>query len=113
MEKKISACGLICSSCETFQATMTDDDAAREDIAVKWSKMYATQLKKDDINCTGCMEEGASFGYCSMCEIRECVVSKGLQNCAYCDDYGCDKLTEFFGFVPEAKHNLDEVRATL
>jgi hypothetical protein len=92
---------------------MTNDDALREETAEKWSKMYATGLKKEDINCTGCMEEGASFGYCNDCEIRACVVSKDLQNCAYCDDYSCEKLNEFFGFVPEARKNLDEVRASL
>jgi hypothetical protein len=34
-------------------------------------------------------------------------------NCAYCDDYGCEKITGFFNFAPDAKARLEEIRQTL
>jgi hypothetical protein len=34
-------------------------------------------------------------------------------NCAYCDDYGCEKLAKFWAAAPEAKSTLDGVRAGL
>jgi hypothetical protein len=37
--------------------------------------------------------------------------------CAHCDGYarpgGCEKLTGFFQFAPEAKASLEAIRATL
>ena len=53
------------------------------------------------------------MSHCSECGIRACGVEKGVENCAHCDEYGCDKLTEFFGFVPDAKTTLDGIREVL
>ncbi|GAG03515.1 unnamed protein product, partial [marine sediment metagenome] len=38
---------------------------------------------------------------------------KGVENCAYCNDYGCKKLTEFFDMVPQSKDTLEEIRKGL
>jgi hypothetical protein len=51
--------------------------------------------------------------YCSICEARKCASEKNLKNCAYCDDYPCSKLNEFFKMAPEAKTNLEEIRKSL
>jgi hypothetical protein len=40
-------------------------------------------------------------------------MERGVDNCAHCDDYGCEKLVQFFGFVPEARTTLDGIRAQL
>jgi hypothetical protein len=37
-------------------------------------------------------------------------LEKGLKNCAYCDDYVCEKLTMFFEMAPEAKTTLAEIK---
>ena len=34
-------------------------------------------------------------------------------NCAHCAEYACEKLTAFFGQVPEAQAVLDEIRRAL
>jgi hypothetical protein len=31
-------------------------------------------------------------------------------NCAYCDDYGCEKLTKFWAMAPHGKKTLDRIR---
>jgi hypothetical protein len=40
-------------------------------------------------------------------------VTRGVVNCAHCADYACEKLEGFFGFVPDARAVLDEVRHSL
>jgi hypothetical protein len=40
-------------------------------------------------------------------------LGKGLKNCAYCDDYVCEKLTRFFEMAPEAKTTLAEIKKNL
>ncbi|MFC1724729.1 DUF3795 domain-containing protein [candidate division KSB1 bacterium] len=114
MERRISICGLVCSDCPAFIATQADDDEARVKTAQEWSKQYNSDIKPEHINCDGCYPgDGKLFHYPTICEIRKCGFEKGVINCAYCDEYACDKLTEFFKLVPAAKTALDEIRKGL
>ena len=111
METLIGICGIKCGECEAYLATQNDDDAKRAETADKWSKIYNSDIKAGDINCDGCTSEGdRHFSYCNMCEIRACGIERGLKNCAFCDDYACEKLEEFFKMVPENKVTLDAIR---
>ena len=47
--------------------------------------------------------------YCAECGIRSCCQERELDNCAYCPDYICDKLQQFFQYAPEAKKLLDQI----
>jgi hypothetical protein len=114
MEKMLAYCWITCTECPAFIATQNDDDARRKETAELWSKKYNVEIKPEDINCDGCLADtGRVVGYVHVCEIRKCGQEKGVENCAYCNDYGCKKLTDFFQMVPEAKANLDEIRKGL
>jgi len=114
MEKMIAYCGLVCTECPAFLATQSDDDAKRKEIAEQWTQKYNHDFKPEDINCDGCLADtGRVVGYVNVCEIRKCGQEKGVENCAYCNDYGCKKLTDFTQMVPEAKANLEEIRKGL
>lgn len=112
MEKIIAYCGLACDECGAYIATMNDDDEKRKETAELWSKEFGGNIKAGDINCTGCLAVDKNvYQYCRTCKIRKCGISKKLDNCAFCDDYACDKLLDFFKMVPDAKKRLDEVRS--
>lgn len=114
MDKMIAVCGIVCSECPALLATQKDDDAERKTVAESWSKMFNADIKPEDINCDGCTSGGKSlFNYCNVCEIRKCGKEKQVENCAYCNEYACDKLTEFFTMAPEAKTTLEEIRKSL
>ena len=114
MDKMIAYCGLVCNDCGAFIATQNDDDVKRKEIAALWTKEYKHDFKPEDINCEGCLSTGENvFIHCNHCEIRKCAQEKGVVNCAYCNDYGCKKLTEFFKMVPDCKAALDEIRKGL
>lgn len=114
MSEITAICGLPCHECGAYIATMTDDDAKREEVARMWSEMYKADIKPSDINCSGCTTDGGPvFHHCTVCEIRKCGKSRGVVNCAHCDDYGCEKTTEFFEMVPDCKVRLDAIRAGL
>lgn len=114
MEKLIGFCGNICTECPTFLATKNNDDNERENVAEIWRKKYNPNLTSEDINCQGCLsKKGVLFGYCQTCEIRNCGISKGIENCAYCDEYICDKLTNFYLFEPEGKIILDGINVNI
>jgi len=112
MEEIVAFCGLLCSECGAFLATINNDDQKREEVAQLWSKEYGSVLKPEDINCEGCLSEGENlFNYVKVCEIRKCGKEKGVRNCAYCDEYSCDKLEKLFQMAPEAKRRLDEIKS--
>jgi len=114
MDKMIAFCGLSCSKCPAFIATRKDDDKGREKVAKVWSKEYKCDIKPEDINCDGCLEESDRlFSHCKVCEIRKCGQEKEVKNCAYCDDYACENLIKFFNMAPEAKIALAEIRKNL
>lgn len=110
----IAFCGLTCTECPAFIATQKDDDKEREKVAELWSKQFNEDIKPEDINCDGCLSESDRiFNYCKVCKIRKCGQEKGVKNCAYCDDYTCENLNEFFDMAPEAKTSLEEIRKNL
>jgi len=113
MENMIAFCGLACHECLTFLATKANDDKKRSEVAEIWSKQFNVVLKAEDINCDGCMQDsGQLFGHCHTCEIRKCGMGKQVENCAYCSDYVCEKLTHLFTMMPDAKKRLDEIKAS-
>jgi hypothetical protein len=114
MSKIISICGLNCADCPAYLAYKNDDDELRAETARKWSKEYDHPFKPEDVNCANCLEvKGPHIGHCGECEIRKCGMERGLQNCAHCREYPCEKLTKFLDMVPAAKANLEEIRKTL
>ena len=111
MDGLIGVCGLLCNECGAYIATQADDDNLRRETAENWSMMYNAEIKAADINCDGCISNGDThFSYCSKCEIRACGIERKVKNCAYCDEYVCDKLEEFFQMAPEARTTLDSLR---
>ena len=114
MEEMISVCGLLCSECGALIATKSDDDEKRAEVAETWSKQYNVDIKPEDINCDGCLSDSERlFSHCKVCEIRKCGKERSIANCAYCDEYACEKLEKFFQMVPDAKKRLDEIRSRL
>jgi len=114
MERIVAFCGLICTDCKALIATRENDDAKRREVAEAWSKAFGREIKPEEINCDGCLTmDGRHINYCNICEIRKCGMEKGVENCAYCVDYNCEKLTEILWASPEAKKTLEEIRKQL
>ncbi len=111
METMTAYCGLDCSQCQAFIATRNDDDAARKKIAREWSEQFGMEMKPEDINCDGCKADSErKIGHCAVCRIRSCGVEKGLENCAFCPEYACDKLAGFLKHAPQARKNLENIK---
>ena len=65
------------------------------------------------VSCDGCSSTtGRIASYTQTCQVRNCCIGKGLENCAYCDEYeDCAKLEPIFTYDSTAKTRLDEIRA--
>jgi len=116
MNKLIAICGINCEKCEAFIAAKNSDTGKKTEIAEKWSKQFNMKITAEDINCTGCKIEGPHIGYCSMCEVRKCGISRKAENCALCNEYpACATLNNFFKMMPgsgsdKIKKTLDEIK---
>ena len=114
-EEMIAICGLVCTECPAFLATQSNDDKMRAKVASYWSEEFKANIKPEDVNCNGCFstDEKYLFSHCKVCEIRSCGLEKEIKNCAYCEEYVCDKLAKFIDVVPPAKAKLEEIRKSI
>ncbi len=89
----IAPCGFRCDRCLAFRANAkTHADRVRGSAA--WAKYYHLQVSPQRMQCHGCAEghvAGLDFPD-GKCEIRPCVLGRGLQNCAVCGEYACKAL---------------------
>jgi len=114
LEEIVAYCGLTCTECPAYLATQNDDDEERERVAKTWSEQYNSDIKPEHISCDGCLPgKDRHFSHCSVCEIRACGVVRGVENCAHCDEYACEKLEGFLQAVPAARAELDKIRDSL
>ena len=92
-EKMIAYCGITCSDCRAFIATQRNDPELKKKVAKAWSTKKET-LKPEDINCDGCLATGNRlFKFCGVCEVRRCGYEKGVENCAHCREFPCERLS--------------------
>lgn len=107
MKKLIACCGLDCTTCDAWKATLADDNALRAQTAEIWKVQFSADITPEMINCTGCREEGVKFSHCAECEIRNCVKSKSFETCADCGKLdGCELTKNIHQYVPDALLNL-------
>lgn len=108
MKELIACCGLDCEQCDARIATLNDDNDLREKTAQLWSKLNDAPITTEMINCMGCRTDGVKTFYCdSMCEIRKCVLEKGLVTCADCLELECCQMVgAVLANSPNAWENL-------
>ncbi len=109
MDRIVACCGLECSKCDAYVATVNNDDELRKRTAESWSNMFNSDIRTKDINCLGC-GSNVLFSHCHECDIRKCNNDRSQENCSKCADYGCSRIDGFFKMVPEAKKILDSLR---
>jgi hypothetical protein len=118
----IAYCGLNCITCPIYLATREKNPEKqrqmKEQIVIAIKKYLGEEKRVEDItDCDGCkMQSGRLYSGCRNCQIRKCASEKGLENCAYCSEYPCEKLSKFFDSEGEqagAKTRLDAIKARL
>jgi hypothetical protein len=111
----IAYCGIVCTDCRAFIATQRNDRKLKEEVAKAWSTDKET-LKPEDMNCDGCLATGGIlYKFCATCEVRLCGYEKGVENCAYCREFPCVKLTSLWKSegATKAKATLEGIKKNL
>jgi hypothetical protein len=108
--KMIAYCGLVCTECPAFIATLSNDTDKLASLALEW---YGTEGDAAFCECEGCTQDKRINNFCLECGVRLCAAGRKVVNCAHCQDYGCKTLTNLFQHIPQAKENLDHIRASI
>ncbi len=115
MKEIIAFCGIVCSECPAYKATITNDDDLRRETAKKWTS-DEFPIAAEHINCYGCTISGQKLmEFCSACKVRCCGLEKGVKNCAYCEEYACELLEGVWKYLglPEIRQKLEQIRKSL
>jgi len=93
MTEMIARCGFTCDACMAF----TDNNHTAADqalVAEGWARYYDVVVPPEKIRCNGCLaQDRGGYAYPDPnCPIAPCVTAKGLDTCAECADYPCEKL---------------------
>ena len=115
MAKMLAYCGLDCGECEAYLASRTDDRAALEKVAEKWTREFgAKSLTAEMCICDGCAA-GARVNsvHAATCGLRLCASARRVATCAHCDDFMCETLRQFVQFAPVLGEKLQKIRVEL
>lgn len=112
MSPLMAYCGLDCASCEARTATLRNDDAMCARVAQQWSELNQVEIRPSDIRCLGCRTEGVKSVYCdSLCPIRQCALSRGVEHCGVCSEMAhCNTLHRLTDNAPQALRNLSDTQ---
>lgn len=113
MSEMISKCGINCSECNAYKATVENSDELRKKTAEEWSAQFGAKIEPSTVNCMGCQESNVEkvFSHCKECQIRSCANGKGYSTCADCSEFGCKLVAGIWEHDPKIKENLEKLRA--
>ena len=80
-----SYCGLYCGACGVVHAV---EKGNLEEMAAKWKST------PEAMECYGCKSDQVAE-FAKKCKIRLCAIEKGLDFCFECDEYPCERMTDF------------------
>jgi hypothetical protein len=87
MTEMIGFCGYRCDLC----AARSDDPAVRQKLVDGWRKYLGHQhYTAENVRCDGCRSNGRIAD--QECKARPCALERGIDSCAGCDDFVCEKV---------------------
>ncbi|UOO38170.1 DUF3795 domain-containing protein [Oscillospiraceae bacterium CM] len=105
----MSYCGIVCSDCPAYKATMADDDDLRRQTAAEWSAKFHADVLPDSIRCRGCRSDEL-FDFSKVCAVRQCCMEKKLEHCGVCPLFPCSLEEKILKHVPGVQERLESLR---
>ncbi len=87
MTEMLSFCGYRCDLC----AARSDDPEVRQRLVDGWRKYLGHEMyTAENVRCDGCKMCGRLAD--KQCPVRPCALERGVESCAECDDFVCEKV---------------------
>jgi len=91
IKQMIAPCGHECEDCKVYIATRDKDMEGMKLFSLQLKEQTGKEVRPEDLACEGCLSEGRRLGFCAVCPIRACALSKGYSSCASCPQLPCEK----------------------
>ncbi len=86
-DEMIGYCGYNCHLC----AARSGDPSVRQKLVEGWRKIFGLEdYTAENVRCDGCLSGGTTAD--KNCKARPCAMERGVENCAYCDEFPCDRM---------------------
>ena len=105
MEPILTRCGYRCDLCLAYKPNIEDNLSNQQKLSDGWYQYFGFRLLPEAICCDGCMAENPEL-IDKSCPVRPCVMAKGLDNCAGCEQYICERLQERLVVYEEVKKRV-------
>ena len=111
----LTYCGLDCTACDVYKATVNGDQEARMRAVKSWTPVAQEHwgLEKFGpaiIDCDGCRTPGPKFRGHGWCPTRACAQERDLSICGLCPEWReCGRVAESLGDSCEARANLEAI----
>jgi len=93
MEAILTRCGYRCDLCLAYQPNIESNPANQQKLSDGWYQYFGFRIPHEKIICDGCMADNPQL-IDQSCPVRPCVLERGLEHCAHCELYACEKLGE-------------------
>ncbi len=88
-EEVLTLCGYRCDLCQFYRKNIKSEKD-KERVSRDFNRIFGYYVKPEDAECVGCKNEGKHVT--PGCAVRSCALKKGVENCAHCSEFVCDKL---------------------
>jgi hypothetical protein len=105
MQPILTRCGYRCDLCLAYKPNVEKDPANQQKLSDGWFKYFGFRLPASEICCDGCMADNPKL-IDQSCPVRPCVIARGLDNCAQCEQYVCEKLRERLVIFEEVQRRI-------
>lgn len=106
MKKVMARCGYRCDLCPGYIGNIHSDQD-RKQVSDGWFTYIGVRYPPEEIGCRGCLDEEEPAD--PNCPVRPCVEEKGLDTCAFCEEFACDKLKTRMNFFEERLGDLSNI----
>ena len=105
MQPILTRCGYRCDLCLAYKPNVEKNPTNQQKLSDGWFKYFGFRLPASEICCDGCMSDNPKL-IDQSCPVRPCVIARGLDNCAQCEQYVCEKLTQRLFVFGEVKRRV-------
>jgi hypothetical protein len=107
MEPMLSKCGYRCDLCPAHESNLKSE-ADKKKMCDAWNKYIGGNTEPEVISaCGGCQAEGEQGD--ESCSVRPCAIGRGVETCANCEDFDCEKLKSKMDFVAQSVKDPDNI----
>lgn len=93
MQPIVTRCGYRCDLCLAYRPNVEANPENQRVLSDGWLKYFGFRITPEAILCDGCMAISPRL-IDQQCPVRPCVMARGLDHCAQCGEYVCDRVKE-------------------